>query len=87
MTSEVSKARVVQGTVTSNAMQDSIVVMVERYLKHPKYKKFIKKSTKFTAHDADNVCQIGDTVSIQECRPISKHKSWTLVRVDAEAKR
>ncbi len=86
MSDQEKKARVMQGTVVSNGMQDSIVVKIERFIKHAKYKKFIRKSTKIMAHDADNVCNVGDTVSIQECRPISKNKSWTLVSVDAQAK-
>ncbi len=86
MSGQEKKARVMQGAVVSNGMQDSIVVKIERFVKHPKYKKFIRKSTKVMAHDADNVCKVGDTVSIQECKPISKNKSWTLVSVDAKAK-
>lgn len=81
-----NKARVIQGTVVSNGMQDSIVVNIERLIKHPRYKKYIRKSTKVMAHDAENVCQIGDTVSIQECKPISKNKSWNLISIDAKAK-
>lgn len=86
MSGQEKKARVMQGAVVSNGMQDSIVVKIERFVKHPKYKKFIRKSTKVMAHDADNVCKVGDTVSIQECKPISKNKSWALVSVDAKAK-
>lgn len=86
MSGQEKKARVMQGAVVSNGMQDSIVVKIERFVKHPKYKKFIRKSTKVMAHDADNVCKVGDTVSIQECKPISKNKSWTLISVDAKAK-
>lgn len=86
MADQENKARVMQGTVVSNGMQDSIVVMIERFIKHPKYKKFVRKSTKVMAHDAENQCQVGDTVSIQECKPISKNKSWTLVSIDAKAK-
>jgi small subunit ribosomal protein S17 len=80
------KARTLSGVVVSNAMQSSIVVLTERYIKHDKYKKFVKKSTKIMAHDADNVCNVGDTVTIKECRPLSKRKSWTLVSVDQQAK-
>ncbi len=74
------------GTVTSNKMEKSIVVMVERKVKHPKYGKFVKKSTKFVAHDEKNECGIGDTVKIMETRPISKSKCWRLVEVIEKAK-
>jgi small subunit ribosomal protein S17 len=80
------KARVMQGTIVSNSMQDSIVVKIDRFIKHPKYKKYIRKSTKVMAHDAENVGQLGDTVSIQECKPISKNKSWNLISIDTKAK-
>ncbi len=74
------------GLVTSNKMQKSIVVSVERKVKHPKYGKFVNKTTKFVAHDAENTCQIGDTVKIMETRPISKNKCWRLVEVVERAK-
>ncbi|NPA72935.1 MAG: 30S ribosomal protein S17 [Gammaproteobacteria bacterium] len=86
MAAQEKKARTMQGVVTSNGMQDSIVVSISRFVKHAKYKKFIKKSTKVMAHDADNACGVGDTVTIQECSPISKSKSWTLVSIDSKAK-
>ena len=69
------------GLVTSNKMDKSIVVAVERKVKHPKYGKFLKKTTKFVAHDDTNICSIGDTVKIMETRPISKNKCWRLVEV------
>jgi small subunit ribosomal protein S17 len=69
------------GLVTSNKMDKSIVVAVERKVKHPKYGKFLKKTTKFVAHDEANTCNIGDTVKIMETRPISKNKCWRLVEV------
>ncbi|MES2590838.1 MAG: 30S ribosomal protein S17 [Bacteroidota bacterium] len=69
------------GLVTSNKMDKSIVVSIERKVKHPKYGKFLKKTTKFVAHDEANVCSIGDTVKIMETRPISKNKCWRLVEV------
>jgi small subunit ribosomal protein S17 len=69
------------GVVTSNKMDKSIVVAVERKVKHPKYGKFLKKTTKFVAHDDTNVCSIGDTVRIMETRPLSKSKCWRLVEV------
>ncbi len=74
------------GTVTSNKMEKSIVVMVERKVKHAKYGKFIKKSTKFMAHDEKNECGIGDTVRISETRPLSKNKCWRLVEIVEKAK-
>ena len=69
------------GLVTSNKMDKSIVVSVERKVKHPKYGKFLKKPTKFAAHDEANTCNVGDTVKIMETRPISKNKCWRLVEV------
>jgi small subunit ribosomal protein S17 len=86
MAGQEKKARTMQGVVVSNKMDNSIVVSIARFIKHPKYKKFVRKSTKVMAHDADNACGIGDTVTIQECKPISKSKSWTLVSVDEKAK-
>lgn len=81
MNKEAPLARTLVGKVTSNKMKDSIVVLVERRVKHPKYGKFIKRSTKIHAHDSGNQSQIGDLVLIKECRPISKTKSWTLVEI------
>ncbi|WP_178862013.1 30S ribosomal protein S17 [Thiomicrorhabdus cannonii] len=86
MAGQENKARTVQGVVVSNAMQQSIVVRIDRFIKHPKYKKFVRKSTKLMAHDSDNACGVGDLVTIMECTPISKSKSWTLVSVDEKAK-
>ena len=74
------------GVVTSDKMQKSIVVSVERKVKHPKYGKFVKKTTKFVAHDENNDCHIGDTVKIMETRPLSKNKNWRLVEVIERAK-
>ena len=69
------------GLVTSNKMNKSIVVAVERKVKHAKYGKFLKKTTTFVAHDEENTCSIGDTVKIMETRPMSKRKCWRLVDV------
>ena len=80
----VIKERV--GIVTSDKMEKSIVVSVERKVKHPKYGKFVKKTTKFVAHDENNDCHIGDTVKIMETRPLSKSKNWRLVEVIERAK-
>jgi len=74
------------GLVTSNKMDKSIVVSVERKVKHPKYGKFLNKTTKFVAHDEANTCNIGDTVKIMETRPLSKNKCWRLVEVIERAK-
>ena len=69
--------RILQGVVVSDKQDKTVVVSVERQVMHPVYKKFVKKSKKFAAHDENNQCKVGDRVSIQECRPISKNKSWT----------
>jgi len=83
-TRSLRKERV--GLVTSNKMDKSITVQVERRVKHPIYKKFVKKSSKFTAHDEKNDCNIGDTVRIMETRPLSKNKCWRLVEIIERAK-
>ncbi len=75
-------ARTVSGRVVSNKMDKSIVVLIERRVKHPVYGKIVKRSSKIHAHDANNECQPGDEVTIKEVRPISKTKSWTLVSID-----
>ena len=74
------KGKVFSGVVVSNKMKDTIVVSVERYEKHPKYGKFIKRRKKFKAHDAGNTKSVGDKVNVVECKPISKHKHFTLVK-------
>jgi len=74
------------GLVTSNKMQKSITVAVERRFKHPKYGKFVTKTKKFMAHDENQECNIGDTVKIMECRPLSKNKRWRLVTIIEKAK-
>lgn len=74
------------GKVVSNKMEKSIVVTVERKVKHPMYGKFVKKTTKFMAHDEKNECGIGDTVSIMETRPLSKNKNWRLIEIIERAK-
>ncbi|MFB0912977.1 MAG: 30S ribosomal protein S17 [Glaciecola sp.] len=79
------KIRTVQGRVTSNKMDKTITVIVERTVKHPIYGKFIKRSTKLHAHDEANVCNEGDIVNITECRPLSKSKTWMLVEVVTKA--
>ena len=74
------------GLVTSNKMDKSITVSVERKVKHPIYGKFLKKTTKFMAHDEKNECSIGDLVKIMETRPLSKNKCWRLVEVVEKVK-
>jgi small subunit ribosomal protein S17 len=74
------------GKVVSNKMEKSIVIAVERKVKHPMYGKFVKKTTKFMAHDEKNECGIGDTVSIMETRPLSKNKNWRLIEIIERAK-
>jgi small subunit ribosomal protein S17 len=71
--------RVLTGRVTSDKMDKTITVLVDRRVMHPLYKKFIRRSKKYAAHDEDNICKIGDMVRIEECKPISKRKTWTLV--------
>ena len=74
------------GKVTSNKMDKTITVAVERKVKHPIYCKFVNKTTKFKAHDEKNDCGVGDTVSIMETRPLSKLKSWRLIEIIERAK-
>jgi small subunit ribosomal protein S17 len=85
MSEEKSLARTASGTVVSNKMDKTITVLVERRIKHPLYGKYIKRSKKIHAHDADNQCQEGDKVTIEETRPISKSKAWTLSSIDRKA--
>ena len=78
--------RTLQGRVISDKMEKSFVVAIERQVKHPIYGKFIKRTTKLHVHDEANVAKTGDVVTIRECAPISKTKSWTLVSVVETAK-
>lgn len=80
-----SNARTASGQVVSNKGDKSITVLIERKVKHPIYGKYVKRSSKLHAHDENNECQIGDTVTIQECRPLSKTKTWNLVSIDERA--
>ena len=75
------RKRLVTGLVISDKMEKSVVILIERKVKHPLYGKYIKRSTKLHAHDENNDCNIGDIATIQECRPISKKKTWVLVGV------
>jgi small subunit ribosomal protein S17 len=81
-----NNSKVREGLVTSNKMEKSIVVSVERKLKHPKYGKFLKRTTKLMAHDEKNECTIGDKVKVMETRPLSKNKCWRLVEIIERAK-
>lgn len=69
------------GTVLSNKMDKTVVVVVERLIHHPKYRKYIRRRNKFKAHDAQNACKAGDRVLIEESRPISKDKRWVVIKV------
>ena len=71
--------RVLSGQVTSDKMNKTITVLVNRRVMHPLYKKFIRLSKKYAAHDEAEICKIGDTVRIEECRPISKRKTWIVI--------
>ena len=77
--------RVLTGRVTSDKMDKTVTVLVDRRVMHPLYKKFIRRSKKYAAHDEANLCKIGDTVRIEECRPISKRKTWLVVERNGEA--
>jgi small subunit ribosomal protein S17 len=78
--------RLLTGKVVSSKMDKTIAVSVERLVKHPTYGKYIRRTTKLLAHDANNECKEGDTVSIKPCRPLSRRKSWMLVRVVERAR-
>ena len=82
---EQAQTRSVTGTVVSSKMDKTVSVLVERQIKHPLYKKYIRLSTKLLAHDENNECGQGDTVLIEPCRPLSKHKSWRLLKVVEKA--
>ncbi|MBI1327729.1 MAG: 30S ribosomal protein S17 [Alphaproteobacteria bacterium] len=71
--------RILQGKIVSDKMDKTVVVVVERRTMHPLYKKYVKKSARYSAHDEGNLFRTGDTVEIQECRPLSKNKTWTVI--------
>ena len=75
--------RVMQGIVVSDKMEKTVTVKVERRVIHSLYKKFIRRSKKYSAHDENNACKVGDVVSIRECKPISKNKRWEVLAEDA----
>lgn len=87
MSEQTKTARTLVGQVVSNKMDKTISVVIERRVEHPLYRKYVRKSTKLLAHDENNECGEGDTVAIEECRPISKNKSWRLQRVIERATR
>lgn len=79
-------SRTATGTVVSNRMDKTITVLVERRVQHPVYGKIIRRSSKIHAHDEENACGIGDTVTVAECRPLSKTKTWMLKSIDQKAR-
>ena len=78
---QTASNRTLQGRVVSDKMDKSVTVAIERRVKHPIYGKFVRKSTKVHAHDENNECQIGDIVVVEQCRPLSKTKSWRFVKL------
>jgi small subunit ribosomal protein S17 len=82
---EDTKLRTVQGRVLSNKMDKTVTIIIERLVKHALYGKYIRRSTKLHAHDADNACKEGDIVRVTECRPLSKTKNWRVVEIVARA--
>lgn len=78
-TTETNNGRVLRGKVVASKMQDTITVAVERYVKHPKYKKYLRRTKKFLVHDKGNTAKVGEVVDIKEIRPMSKRKSFALV--------
>ena len=85
MTDPAKMVRTLSGKVISNKGDKTISVLVERFEKHPLYGKYLKRSSKIAAHDENNDCQIGDTVTISECRPLSKSKAYRLVEITERA--
>ena len=85
MSEQETLNRTLQGHVVSDKMDKSITVKVERRVKHPIYGKFVRRSTKVHAHDENNECGIGDVVVVEQCRPLSKSKTWRLVKVVEKA--
>ncbi|MCG8428761.1 MAG: 30S ribosomal protein S17 [Chromatiales bacterium] len=85
MSEQTPSNRTLQGRVVSDKMDKTITVLVERRVKHPLYGKFVRRSTKVHAHDETNECAIGDVVMVEQCRPLSKSKTWRLVKVVEKA--
>ena len=86
MSQERNTRRTLQGVVVSDKMEKTVVIKIERLTRHPLYAKVLKRAHTFKAHDEKNECRVGDVVTIAECRPISKDKSWRVVEVVAHAK-
>lgn len=86
-TNTPSSARSIIGRVSSNRMDKTITVIIERIERHPLYGKYVRRRTKLHAHDENNECQIGDTVLLEQCRPLSKTKFWRLIQVVEKAQR
>jgi small subunit ribosomal protein S17 len=81
MSEQKNTQRTIVGRVVSDKMDKTVSVAIERRIKHPVYGKYIRRTTKVLAHDAENACKTGDRVAISECRPVSKNKSWSVVNV------
>jgi small subunit ribosomal protein S17 len=81
MSEQAAENRTLQGRVVSDKMDKTITVLVERRVKHPIYGKFVRRSTKVHAHDENNECQIGDVVVVEQCRPLSKTKTWKFTKL------
>ncbi|NEX19101.1 30S ribosomal protein S17 [Thiorhodococcus mannitoliphagus] len=86
MSDEIKINRTLEGRVVSAAMDKTVTVLVERRVKHPLYGKFLRRSTKVHAHDEDNSCNQGDWVRVEQCRPLSKTKTWRLLEVLEKAR-
>ncbi|MFK7915287.1 MAG: 30S ribosomal protein S17 [Pseudomonadales bacterium] len=86
MSEQATAKRTVSGTVVSNKGNKSITILVERKVQHPVYGKIIRRSSRLHAHDEENTCNIGDTVTVAACRPLSKTKSWTLQSIDVRSR-
>jgi small subunit ribosomal protein S17 len=84
-TATQKSANKLSGRVVSNSMNKTVAVEIERLIKHPQYGKYIRRTTKLLAHDEKNESRVGDRVTIQECRPLSRRKRWKLVSIDAKA--
>ena len=81
MSEQAADNRTLQGRVVSDKMDKTVTVMIERRVKHPLYGKFVRRSTKVHAHDENNECQIGDVVVVEQCRPLSKTKTWKFIKL------
>ena len=86
MTESAKKGRTVTGKVISDKMDKTVTVLVERRVRHPLYGKYINRSSKLHAHDEKNECKVGDVVTVYETRPLSKTKTWALLRIEEQAK-